>query len=91
MQFIPEFVSHANKRIKELDGELDGMPRTLLDDNERRDAYREVLSCVRDGLKDLLTIGNGGAAGGDDLHVVPHVTGIYRAYMDGILEVRLRV
>ena len=88
LKFIPDFVRHAKKRIKELNDELHDMPRTLADDNERSDAFREVLSQVRDDLKDMLSVGNDGSVcGGEDLHIVPHVTGIYRKYADGIMEV----
>lgn len=86
-QFIPDFIRHAKKRIKELDAELRVMPRAFADDNERWIAFREVLSHVRDELKDLLSIGNDGKVSGEDLHIVPHVTNIYRAYANGILEV----
>ena len=87
MQFIPDFVRHAKKRIKELDAELRVMPRSFTEDNQRWDAFREVISHVRDELKDMLSAGNDGTACGEDLHVVPHVTKIYREYADGILKV----
>lgn len=89
VQFIPDFVRHAKKRIKDLDAELRVMPRTFEDDNQRWDAFREVLSRVRDELKDTLSFGNDGKVCGEDLHVVPHVTNIYRAYADGISKVSL--
>lgn len=64
------------------------MPKTFTDDNQRWDAFREVLSRVRDELKDTLSVGAGGKLCGEDVHVVPHVTKIYREYADGILKVR---
>lgn len=64
------------------------MPKTFTDDNQRWDAFREVLSRVRDELKDTLSVGAGGKLCGKDVHVVPHVTKIYREYADGILKVR---
>lgn len=63
------------------------MPKTFADDNQRWDVFREVLTDVRDKLKDMLLIGSDGMAGGEDLHVVPHVTDIYRTYANGIRKV----
>ena len=87
MQFIPDFVRHAKRRIKELGAELRVMPRPFTEDNQRRDAFSEVISNVRDELKDMLSVGNDGTACGEDLHVVPHVAKIYRDYADGIRKV----
>lgn len=63
------------------------MPIIFADDNQRWDAFREVLSSVRDKLKDFISIGNDETVRGEDLHVVSHVTDIYRRYANGILEV----
>ena len=71
-------------RIKELGAELRFMPRSFADENQRWDAFREVISNVRDELKDILSVGNDGTVFGEDLHVVPHVAEIYREYADGI-------
>ena len=87
MQFIPDFVKHAKKRIKELDAELHVMPKLFADDNQRWNAFREVLSDVRDGLKDMISLGSDGTGCGEDLAVVPKVTDVYRKYAGGILEV----
>ena len=87
MQFIPDFVRKSKKRIKELGAELRVMPRSFTEDNQRWDAFREVISNVRDELKDMVSVGNDKAERGEDLHVVSHVTKIYREYADGILKV----
>ena len=63
------------------------MPRSFTEDNQRWDAFREVISNVRDELKDMVSVGNDKAERGEDLHVVSHVTKIYREYADGILKV----
>ena len=87
MQFIPDFVRHAKRRIKELGAELRVMPRSFTEDNQRWDAFREVISNVRDELKDMLSVRNDGTACGGDLTPVSHVTKIYHEYADGILKV----
>ena len=87
MQFIPDFVRKSKKRIKELGAELRVMPRSFTEDNQRWDAFREVISNVRDELKDIVSVGNDKAERGEDLQVVAHVTKIYREYADGILKV----
>ena len=63
------------------------MPRSFTEDNQRWDAFREVISNVRDELKDIVSVGNDKAERGEDLQVVAHVTKIYREYADGILKV----
>ena len=62
------------------------MPRSFADENQRWDAFRQVISNVRDELKDILSVGNDGTVLGEDLHVVPRVAKIYREYANGILK-----
>ena len=87
MQFIPDFVRKSKKRIKVLGAEVRVMPRSFTEDNQRWDAFREVISNVRDELKDMLSVRNDGTACGGDLTPVSHVTKIYHEYADGILKV----
>ena len=51
---------HAKIRIKELGADLRVMPRSFADENQRWDAFRQVISNVRDELKDILSVGNDG-------------------------------
>lgn len=88
LQFVPEFTRLARRRIKELRTELRDMPKELTDENQRWDAFRMVLSRVRDQLRDMLTIGDCGTVCGEGVNIVPHVTDIYREYANDILEVR---
>ena len=60
LQFIPDFMRHAKIRIKELGADLRVMPRSFADENQRWDAFRQVISNVRDELKDILSVGNDG-------------------------------
>lgn len=64
------------------------MPKELTDENQRWDAFRMVLSRVRDQLRDMLTIGDCGTVCGEEVNIVPHVTAIFREYANSILKVR---
>eukprot|EP00904_Undaria_pinnatifida_P011722 jgi/Undpi1/7680/HiC_scaffold_23.g10153.m1 len=86
-KFIPEFTKLAKRRIKELDADLRQMPETFTNDSQRSEAFRNVVSQVRDQLKDLLTIGNDEKITADEvLNVVPQVTTVYRAYSTDALQ-----
>lgn len=65
------------------------MPKVYDTDNELWEAYRTIISAIREKLKDLLTGGNDRAITGKDssLGIIPHVTGMYKAYAAGIREV----
>lgn len=64
------------------------MPETFTNDSQRSEAFRNVVSQVRDQLKDLLTIGNDEKITADEvLNVVPQVTTVYRAYSTDALQV----
>ena len=66
------------------------MPKVCTTDNELWEAYRKVISAIREELKDLLTGGSDGATTGNDpltSNIIPHVTGMYKAYASRIREV----
>lgn len=91
-QFIPKFLSQSTKRIKELKRDLRKMPKVYQNDNELWEAFRKVVSAIRDELKDLLTGGSDQAITGQDssMNIVPTVTGMYKTYAAKILQVCLR-
>lgn len=91
-QFIPKFLSQSTKRIKELTRDLGKMPKVYTNDNELWEAYRKVVSAIREELKDLLTGGSDRAITGQDpsMNVVPHVTRMYKTYAANISKVSRR-
>ena len=89
-QFIPAFLSQSARRVKELKQVLRGMPKVYETENELWEAYRKIISAIREELKDLLTGGSDGAITGKDpssSNIIPHVTGMYKAYSAGIRKV----
>lgn len=68
------------------------MPKVYADGNELWEAFRKVVSAIRDDLKDLLTGGSDRAITGQDasMNIVPTVTGMYKIYAAKILQVCLR-
>ena len=68
------------------------MPKVYATDNELWEAYRKIISTITEDLKDSLTGGSDGGITGKDASsssIVPHVTGMYKAYSAGIREVSL--
>lgn len=67
------------------------MPTVYQNDNELWEAFRKVISSIRDELKDLLTGGSDRAITGEDssMSIVPTVTGMYKTYAAKILQVCL--
>lgn len=66
------------------------MPKVFESDNEMWEAFRKVVSAIREELKDLLTSGSDRSITGQDpasVNIIPHVTGMYREYAAGIREV----
>lgn len=65
------------------------MPKVYASDNELWEAYRKVISAIREELKDLLMGGSDRAIIGEDSssNIIPHVTGMYKAYAAGICKV----
>eukprot|EP00752_Nemacystus_decipiens_P018763 g16823.t1 len=89
-EFIPKFLSQSARRVKELKRALRDMPKVYTTVNELWEAYRKIISAIREELKDLLTGGSDGAITGQDpasSNIIPHVTGMYKAYSAGIIKV----
>lgn len=66
------------------------MPKVFETGNEMWEAFRKIVSAIREELKDLLTGGSDGAITGKDpssSNIIPHVTGMYKAYSAGIRDV----
>eukprot|EP00752_Nemacystus_decipiens_P018767 g16826.t1 len=88
-EFIPKFLSQSARRVKELKRALRDMPKVYTTVNELWEAYRKIISAIREELKDLLTGGSDGAIIGQDpasSNIIPHVTGMYKAYSAGIMK-----
>lgn len=88
-QFIPKFLAQSKRRTKELAQALRDMPKVFSNDNELWEEFRKVVSTIREELKDLLTFGSNRAITGQDesMDIIPHVTGMYKAYATGIRDV----
>lgn len=91
VQFIPDFVKNAKKRMQEIDDELERLQPRYTTDTERRDALHKVVSTTSGILKDIVMNGSSTAICATneefDLNVVPHVTAMYRNYAKSMKEV----
>lgn len=89
-QFVPKFQAQAKKSIKELKNALDDMPKVLANSKEQWEAFRFVISAIREELNDRVRSISDGSITGEDgasMSITPHVTGMYKDYATGIREV----
>lgn len=90
LQFIPKFLAQSKRRIKELKYALEDMPKVLANYKEQWEAFRNVVSAIREELNDRVrSVSNGAITGEDEasMSITPHVTGMYKAFASGIREV----
>lgn len=92
VQFIPDFVKDAKKRVREIGSELERLVPMYTRGSQRRDIFHKVLSAIVGKLKEIVVMGNSTAVratnGKPNLNVVPRVTAMYRDYADSINKVR---
>lgn len=90
MQFVSGFVNQAKRRIREMNGELGKMPPMLTTEIQRRNAFYKAISTVKQGMRDIMVMGNNETICGKGDHlfnVVPQVTTMYKKYANNMTKV----